>query len=70
MIVDFGVGEVALFLATCNQQLQLRLTLVSDLIRCACRRFFDQGGRLVRDLEIKMQADKYTILGIPWPLIA
>ena len=48
MIVDFGVGEVALLLAARDQQLQLRLTLVRDLSRCACWRFFDQGGRLVK----------------------
>ncbi len=65
MIVDFSVGEVALLLAARNQQFQLRLTLVSDLSRCACWRFFDQGGRLVEDLDIKMQADKYTIPAIP-----
>ncbi len=51
MIVDFGVSEVALFLAARNQQLQLGLTLVRDLSRCAGWRFFDQGGRLVGDLD-------------------
>jgi len=30
----------------------LRLTLVRDLSRCACWRFFDQGGRLVENLDI------------------
>ena len=52
VIVHFGVGEVALFLAARNQQLQLGLTLVRDLIRCAGWRFFDQGVRLVNDLNI------------------
>jgi hypothetical protein len=52
MIVDFSVSEVALLLAARNQQFQLRLTLVRDLSRCACWRFFDQGGRLIRDLDI------------------
>src|ERR1700733_9835204 len=53
MIVDFRVSEVALLLAARNQQFQLRLTLVRDLSRCACWRFFDQGGRLVEIWRFK-----------------
>ncbi len=52
MIVDFRVGQVTLFLAARNQQFQLRLTLVRDLSRCARRRFLDQGGRLVKSMEL------------------
>jgi hypothetical protein len=52
MIVDFRVGQVTLFLAARNQLFQLRLTLVRDLSRCARRRFLDQGGRLVKSMEL------------------
>jgi hypothetical protein len=52
MIVHFSVSQVTLLLAARDQQFQLRLTLVGDLSRCACRRFFDQGGRLIKDLDI------------------
>ncbi len=48
VVVDFGIGEVTLFLAARDQQLQLRLALVSDLSRRACWRFFDQSGRLMK----------------------
>jgi hypothetical protein len=65
MIVDFHIREEALFLATRDQQLQLRLTLVRDRCGGACRRFFDQSGRLMRDREVSRQADKYTILATP-----
>jgi hypothetical protein len=47
VVVDFSVGEVTLFLAARDEELQLGLTLVCDLSRCALRRFFDQGVRLV-----------------------
>ena len=46
MVVDFSVSEVALLLAARDQQFELRLTLVRDLSRGACWRFFNQGGRL------------------------
>ncbi len=48
MIVHFSVSEVALLLAARDQQFELRLTLVRDLSRGACWRFFDQGGRPVK----------------------
>jgi hypothetical protein len=56
VIVDFSVGEVALFLAARDQELQLGLTLVGDLGRCALWRFLDQGGppRCAEDFKDKL----------------
>ena len=59
VIVDFSVSEVALLLAARDQQFELRLTLVRDLSRGACWRFFDQGGRPMKEGGLMLSRQVY-----------
>ncbi len=49
VIVDLGVGEVTLFLAACNQELQLRLAVFGHAVGAALNRGGERGSLGRRD---------------------